>query len=146
MNLHIDPEGAEEPEVDLARWTALEFACDRGHSAIVARLVRVPEIMIVPPHARAYHSEECVRILSETGKASWNITTWHGDSPVRDALKSGHDRCFEIMLRQPDIDFNPRECREYPSIIHCAISGDTERYKFVKARFHSGFSSRNFMN
>ena len=77
-------------EIEL-QWTAMTFACFADNSAIMSRLVQVPELDInyqddngytAAHYASMEHRTECVRILAETGKVDWNKRDKYGRTPL----------------------------------------------------------------
>jgi len=96
------------------QWTALIFACNSGHSAIVSRLVEVPGLDINYQDENgetAAHwasmigmvgHTECVRILAETGRVDWNKRDNSYSKPLHCALEGGHSDIVDIIKQQPD--------------------------------------------
>ena len=109
--------------------TALMFVCRRGNSAIVSRLVQVPGLDINYQDRTGYTAAhlasmeghtQCVRILAETGRVDWNKRNnfgrtslfWErkfdrrGGTPLYWALVGRHSDIVEIIVGQPNIDYN----------------------------------------
>ena len=49
---------------------------------------------------------ECARILANTGKVDWNKADSWGRTPLYWALEGGHSDKLDIILQQPNIDYN----------------------------------------
>ena len=108
------------------QWTALMFACEAGNPDIVSRLVEVPGLDInyqdedgkTAAHCVSanvntgglFMSDEdhtdCVRILAETGRVDWNKRDKRGCTPLYSAMCSRRSDIVDIMLEQPNIDYN----------------------------------------
>ena len=107
--------GADVNSIDEIGRSALMFACERGNSAIVSRLVQVPGLDINYQDEDGYtaailaccHGQtECVRRLAETGKVDWNKRNRWGQTPLYWALNNGHSLIVEIIVKQSNIDYN----------------------------------------
>jgi len=63
-------------------WTAAHWASVRGHT-------------------------ECVRILAETGRVDWNMRERiRGRTPLYCALSMGYSEIVDLIVQQPNIDYN----------------------------------------
>ena len=116
------------------QWTGLMFACEYGNSAIVSRLVQVPGLDInyqdeegVTAALLASMGDytrcmECVRILAETGRVDWNKRNNWDQTPLYWALVKGHSYTVDIIMQQPNIDYNVKT-RGGQTLGHAAVLG-----------------------
>ena len=87
------------------------FACELGHSATVSRLVEVPGLDInyqdedglTTAH---WASIEGQIIMAETDRVDWNKRNKWGQTPLFLALEEGHSDIVDIIVKQPNIDYN----------------------------------------
>ena len=96
--------------------SGLSAACNNGNSAIVSRLVEVPGLDInyqdekygdTAAHRASMNGHtECVRILAETGRVDWNKRDKCGYTPLYCALEYGRSDIVDIIVQQPNIDYN----------------------------------------
>ena len=90
------------------------IACGAGHSAIVSRLVQVNGIDInhqsrdgnTAAHWASRSGTECLSILAETGKVEWNRRSNFGFTPLFLALSRGNSEAVDIIIQQPNIDYD----------------------------------------
>jgi len=47
-----------------------------------------------------------VRILAETGRVDWNKRDRYGETPLYSSLHEGHSDIVDIIVQQPNIDYN----------------------------------------
>merc|ERR1719382_2424850 len=108
--------------------TGLMYACERGNSAIVSRLVEVPGLNINYQEdygsTAAYLASEsghteCVRILAETDRVDWNKGAV-GWTPLYKAQENGHSDIVDIIVQQPNIDYNYNG-RNGETLAHTAV-------------------------
>ena len=90
------------------KWSGLMFACERGHSAIVSRLVQVPglDINYQDVIMASYHGQtKCARKLAETGRVDWNKRDREGETPLYLVLDRRHSDIMDIIVQQKHIDY-----------------------------------------
>ena len=129
---------------DLNRWgsrtpmTALMFACEAGNSDIVSRLVQEPGVDLnyedefgeTAAHQACRRSRvECVRILAETGRVDWNKGNMRDMIPLYWALEAGCSGIVDIIVKQPNIDWNYRIDfdDDGDTLAHAALMGGDEK-------------------
>ena len=97
------------------QWDALMGACHVGNSAEVSRLVQVPGLDIDYQNEHGFTAAywatkmgqtECVRILAETGRVDWNKRDKVGRTPLYMAIMTENFDIVDIIVGQPDIDYN----------------------------------------
>ena len=97
------------------KWTALMFACKRGHHNIVSRLVTIPGIDIqyedslgrtAAHYAADWGHSQCITILAQTGLVNWNSKTSIGWTPLYIAVMMGHHDIVDIITQQDNIYYS----------------------------------------
>ena len=86
-------------------------ACKDGNSATVSRLVEVPGLDInyqdedglTTAH---WASIEGQIIMAETDRVDWNKRNKWGETPLYLAVARGHSDIVDIIVQQPNIDYN----------------------------------------
>ena len=105
--------------------TGLLFeCCDEDNTALLSRLVQVPGLDLnfcekygntAAINACKEGNTECIRILAESGRVDWNMTRpeafvclrgFGGFTPLYWALLGGFSDIVDIIVKQPNIDFN----------------------------------------
>ena len=106
------------------------FACERGNSAIVSRLVQVPGLDINYQYdwtaalwACMNAHTECVRILAETDRVDWNKADKRGQTPLFLALINGYSDIVDIIVQQPNIDYNVKTTEWGDTLAIAAVAG-----------------------
>ena len=98
-----------------AEFTGLMVACIYNNPAIVSRLVQVPGLKINYQDENGWTAAllacragrtQCVRILADTERVDWNKRNKWGHTPLHSALYNGHSDIVDIIVQQPNIDFN----------------------------------------
>ena len=126
------------------QWTALLFACGRGNSAIVSRLVQVPGLKInyqdetgaTAAHwcTRKYGHDKSLKILAKTGKVDWNKKNHLGWTPLYPALVNCHSDMVDIIMQQPNIDYNV-QTRDGTTLGYAAVWGDMKDADIIGRQF-----------
>ena len=112
--------------------TGLWYACDRGNSAIVSRLLQVPGLDInyqadgwtAAIWASRKGRTEIVRILAQTGKVDWNKGDKWDQTPLFWALRKFQSDIgiVDIILQQPNIEYNVKDING-DTLAEAAVSG-----------------------
>ena len=106
----------------IRKWTALMFACVKGHHRIVKILVSAPNIDLniksfrnlsekTAAHFAASTSQKfdnykCLEILTETTGVDWNLKDIFGRIPLVQTIIDGEARRFNRIFNISGIDFN----------------------------------------
>ena len=111
--------------------TALINACRVGSAAQVSRLVQVAGLDLnyqdecgrSGAERASYHGHtECVQILAITGRVDWKKKdNWNG-TPLYWALRWGHADIVDIIVQQPNIDYNVKT-KKGETLAHAAVRG-----------------------
>ena len=113
------------------RETALIKACSVGDSDLVSRLVPVAGLDLnyqddlgsSAADRASYHGHtECVKILADTGRVDWRKKdNWDG-TPLYWALFRRHSDIVEIIVQQPNINYNVKT-KKGETLAHAAVRG-----------------------
>ena len=66
-----------------------------------------------------------MRILAETGRVDWNKTDNNGCTPLCWALQEGYSGIVDIIVLQPNIDYNVKNVSVL-TLAQVAVSGGCE--------------------
>ena len=110
-------------EVVARNWTALMFACAKGHSEAVYKLSQAPGVdlnaksspatseMTAAHFALKYNKEDlsCVNILLKTPGVDWNLRDGRGYVPLVQTIIEGYLGPFKAVLSVPELDLNAED-------------------------------------
>ena len=110
--------------------TALIVACEAGNSAILTRLLQVPGLDVNLQNKWYGHTAanmaccrgatKIVRILAETGRVDWNQGDKWDRTPLFWALSCGNSDIVDIIVKQPNIDYNATT-EDGETLTHAAV-------------------------
>ena len=109
-------------EVVARNWTALMFACAKGHSEAVLKLSQAPGVDLnaksspatsekTAAHFALEYNEDlsCVNILLKTPGVDWNLRDGGGSVPLVQTIIKGELDLFKAVLSVPELDLNAKD-------------------------------------